>query len=171
MNKAWVFGALVLLVAGTFGMRMGQRGALPVGEGARGTELGALEAAVAHRPDDAEAVQRLMRAYMERGEPGSVLAVAQRSPVAAMATPASADLVARAHLGAGHATEALAVTTKVIAQCDVGACEGSLVARAMRRERLLETMVAMGIEDADKHPEAVEVAYQRSVRNVRFSAN
>ncbi len=170
-NKASILGALVLLLAGAFGMSMERRGALPVGEVVVGTELEALETAVARRPDAPEPVERLMRAYVERGEPGSALAVAERSPVAAMATPGSADLVARALLGAGRASQALAVTEKVLERCDAGVCAGGLVARAMRRERLLEAMLSMGIEDADRHPEAAEIAYRRSSRDVRFSAN
>jgi hypothetical protein len=129
-----------------------------------------LERAVAKHPSDGNAVRFLVQAYLDRDMPGLAVAVLQRSP-AAVRTPVEADLAARAYLGAGHATEALALSRQVLTTCDEGGCEATLVAHAARRAALLESMVEMGIEDADKDPEGASLAYRRSTRRVTIAMN
>ena len=117
-------------------------------------------------------VRALVQAYLDRDMPGLAVAVLSRSP-AAVTSPASSDLAARAYLGAGRATEALAMTKHVLSQCDASSlgCEATLVARAARRASVLESMVEMGIEDAEKDPVGADLAMRRASRQVRIAMN
>lgn len=170
MARQWINAGVVLGVTALVALSSSQRTPTLVSEARAGDPVAELERTVAHAPADGEAVRSLIKVYLERDAPGLAVTVASRSPGAAMATPASADLTARAYLGAGRATESLGVTRQVLARCEAQEpCEASLVARATRREQLLEAMVELGVEDADKNPEVVQLAYRKTARNVRVA--
>lgn len=136
-----------------------------------GSNLSALEDRLAQQPGDASTAEALLRAYVERNEPGMAVAVLQRSPGLSTSSPASADLAATALLAAGRGSEALAMTRQTISLCESQTCDASMMARSLRREGLLEAMLGMGIEDVDKDPEAASVAYRRLLRPVRVAMN
>jgi hypothetical protein len=167
MARHWLNAAVLLGLCG-FGVALAaHRSPAPVS--APSDEIARLEQAFALDSGDAGAAQSLMRAYLERDTPGLAVSVVQRAPAAALATPASTDLASRALLGAGRATESLAVTRQIVNRCEAEGCDASLIARAARREQILTAMVEMGIEDADRDPAAVELALRRSTRQVRLA--
>jgi hypothetical protein len=130
----------------------------------------ALEERAARDPGDAPAAQALARSYLDRGDPGLAVAVLERSP-SAIDSASSADFAAVAYLNAGLGTASLSMTRKALDLCERQTCEASLIARAARREELLQAVLEMGVEDVTRHPEALELAYRRTVRQVRVAMN
>ena len=130
MARQWLNAAVLVGVCGLAAVFSAHRSASPVA--GPSAAVARLEQTVARDPGDAAAVAALMRSYLENGSPGLAVTVAQRAPAAALASPASSDLAARALVAAGHATEALAVTRQIVARCEDHACDASLVARASR---------------------------------------
>ena len=63
------------------------------------------------------------------------------------------------------------MTRRALSLCAEQGCDASLVARSVRRENLLEAVIEMGIEDVTSNPEAAELAYRRTVRQVRVAMN
>ena len=169
MARQWLNAAVLVGVCGLAAVFSAHRSASAVN--GPSIDVASLESAVARDATDAKAVAALMRTYLEHDAPGLAVAVLQRSPDAALATPASSDLAARALLGAGRASESLSVTRQIVARCDRQPCDASLIARSARREQVLTAIVEMGIEDADSNPAAVELALRRSVRQVRLALN
>lgn len=167
MARHWLNAAVLLGLCGFGAALSAHRSPGPVT--APSGDVARLEESFARDPGDASAAQALMRAYLENDAPGLAVSVVQRAPGAAFATPTSTDLASRALLGAGRATESLAVTRQVVSRCDGEPCDANLVARAARREQILTAMVEMGIEDADRDPAAVELALRRSTRQVRLA--
>lgn len=169
MAKHWINAAVLIGVAGLLAAGSARRGPSLVSAPADG--VAQLEQTVARHPGDEHAVRSLMKVYLDRNEPGLAVAVAQRAPAAVVASATSTDLAARAYLGAGRASESLTLTRRALAQCAAESCDATMMARASRREQLLEAMQELGIEDADKNPEAVELAYRKSARTVRVALN
>jgi len=134
-------------------------------------EMAALENRVSVNPDDQVAVLTLARGFLNRGSPGLALAVLERSPSVAQGSAAGADVTATALMNAGKNRQALAMTRQALALCEAGSCEANVAARAARREELLEAVLAVGIEDMDSDPEAVERAYHRALRRVQLAMN
>lgn len=134
-------------------------------------ELAALEDAAARAPGDTEAVRALVRGYIERDEPGLAVAALQRSPAAAVESPAATDLAAIAYLNAGLGTAALSMSRRTLLLCEKQGCEQALRTRASRRVSLIETVLEMGVEDVYANPDAFELAYRRTVRHVRVAVN
>ena len=167
INAAVLLGVTSLLAA--FATHRTPELVVPKGA-APGDATAELERAVAKHPGDGNSVRFLVQSYLDHDMPGLAVAVLQRSP-GAVRTPAEQDLAARAFLGAGHATEALLLSRQVLTACDEGGCDATTVARAARRTAVLESMVEMGIEDADKDPEGASLAYRRSTRRVTIAMN
>ena len=113
----------------------------------------------------------LVAAYLADGRAGHAVAVLDRSPLAASEAPALADLASQAYLTTGRASRSLAYARRTLDLCKDKPCETSLVARVTRREELLGALVEMGVEDPLAHPEAVELASRRVVRQVRIAMN
>ncbi len=166
-KKLLLNSLLVLSVLGIGLATTGRRGIEKVG--AQRGEAAALERRSAADPSDSLAALRLMRHYVEQGEPGRALAVADRSP-AVRTSPAGRDVVARALFASGRASEALTMTRLALQACDYTPCDAGLVARATRREQLLTGLVEVGIEDAEKAPELAALTYRRTLRTVRVAS-
>ncbi|MCC6646812.1 MAG: hypothetical protein IT374_14710 [Polyangiaceae bacterium] len=166
MKRLILNSLLVLSVLGVGLATTGRRGVERVGP--QRADTAALERRSASDPGDTVAALRLMRHYVEQGEPGSALAVAARSP-AVDASPAGRDLVARALFTGGHASEALTMTRRALQACEFSPCDAGLVARATRREELLTGLVEVGVEDAEKAPELAALTYRRTLRTVRVA--
>jgi hypothetical protein len=86
---------------------------------------------------------------------------------------ALADLASQAYVTTGRASHALVLARRTLDLCSNSdrPCEMGLVSRAARREELLSALVEMGVEDPLMHPEAVELAERRVVRQVRIAMN
>jgi hypothetical protein len=137
---------------------------------------------VAHReeqaaanPADAVSVKELAQAYLDARSPGMAVATIERAPEAVRKEPSVEHLYARALLENGHSADALAAERRVLNYCadpslEVSACSTYLIASATRRADILEQLVALGVEDANAHPEASSLAYHNATRQVSFSS-
>jgi len=134
-----------------------------------------LEEQAAASPSDPARVRALVQAYLDARAPGMALAAVERAPEAVRADPSVEHLYARALLDQGRSADALAAEKRVLARCadpssEVPACSSYLIASATRRAEILEQLVALGVEDANAHPEASSLAYHNATRSVSFSA-
>ena len=170
MKKLILNAFLIFSVLGVGLAATGRRGVSKVSGAQRGGDLALLERQSAMNPGDASAAVQLMRHYVEQGEAGMALSVADRTPSAAD-RPAGRDLVARALFSSGRASDALTMTRRVIQECEHSPCDATLLARATRREELLTELVDVGVEDADKAPELVQMTYRRTTRTIRVAAS
>lgn len=131
---------------------------------AKQAELAELERAAAADPDR---VPELVAAYLEAQAPGMAAAAVDR----ALAQGETAELLhlsARVRFHMGKASEALAHERRAEATC---ARQTSPVCGAVEgRRRVLEELVAAGIEDPIANAEASALAYQRANRGARYSA-
>jgi len=133
-------------------------------------DLDALEAEVAASPE-LDGVSRLAAAYLDRNQPGLAIAAIERAPAAAQDAPALSLLRSRALFGMAQPVEALAVLDAGRERCRVGEqCPDWLVARLHRNHAFVEAVVAAGIEDPARDPEATMQAYRSSTREVRLVA-
>jgi len=71
-----------------------------------------------------------------------------------------------AHLGLSVRSDARFVPNAA-ALDHADACDAVLLASAMRRTDILRELVALGVEDAQAHPEMSLVAYQNATREAR----
>jgi hypothetical protein len=135
--------------------------------------LDALEGDAAQHRDDPREVASLAQAYLDARAPGLALRVVESAPVAVRTAPAVAHLHAVALFDMGRAHEAQLAEREVLARCapmpGVDACDARLVASASRRLDYLEEMIALGVEDPAAHPEASQVAYRSSTREIRLA--
>lgn len=168
MKKLILNALLVVSVVGVGLATTGRRGVSKVGA-QKHEAVASLEHRSAANPGDATAALQLMRHYVEHGESGMALSVADRTPDV-LATPPGKDLVARALFTGGRASEALTMTRLALQACEHSPCDAGLVARATRREELLTGLVEVGVEDADKAPELTELTYRRTLRTVRVAS-
>jgi len=173
MARGWLNAAVLLGLAALITVSASRRTPSLVIEkrGQALDEMTALENRVSINPDDQAAVLALARGFLNRGSPGLALAVLERSPSVAQGSATGADVAATALMNAGKNRQALAMTRQALALCEAGSCEASVAARAARREELLEAVLAVGIEDMDSDPEAVERAYHRALRRVQLAMN
>jgi len=135
-----------------------------------------LEEQVAQSPADTAKVLELAQAYLDARAPGMALAAIERSPQAVKTDPKVEHLYARALLDQGRSADALAAERRVLATCNdpyliESPCSSYLIASATRRAEILEQLVALGVEDANAHPEASSLAYHNATRSVSFSAS
>jgi hypothetical protein len=119
----------------------------------------------------AGAVAALAGAYLDRNQPGLATAVLEKAPREVRDRPEIAHLYARALFHRGQAREALAVAREASDACaETAACAPWLLAKTMRQAAFLEQVVAAGIDDPQKNPDAIRIAYDRSTHAVRLVA-
>jgi hypothetical protein len=137
----------------------------------------ALEAEVTAHPRDPEAYRALGQAYLDARQPGLAIVLAQSARPEVRDDVRVQHVVARALVDAGRNDEALAVEKRVVAACSPLAdgqpaargCDAVLLASALRRTEILGELVALGVEDAQAHPEASLVAYRNATREARVA--
>jgi hypothetical protein len=134
-------------------------------------DIAALEQRAALAPSGASVVD-LASAYLDRGQPGLAFAVLDRAPEAVRAEPDAGHLAARALVALGHSEQALDEARRASAACGDPArpCPPWLAAKAARHLAFLEELVAAGVEDPARAPEATRAAFERSNRAVRLVA-
>lgn len=172
MSKNWLNGAMLMAIAAFSALHATQRTPTRVlASNGHDDELAKLEAAVALSPGNPNVVQPLVQAYLDQSQPGMAVAVLERAPRAAYATPELGELASAAYLSVGRSEDALAVTRNLINTCsnESAHCNATFMVRNIRRERLLTAIVDMGIKDPMQNPEAVTMAYQQTVRQVRVA--
>ncbi len=135
--------------------------------------LDSLESDAAQHRDDPREVASLAQAYLDARAPGLALRVVESAPVSVRTSPYVAHLHAVALFDMGRAHEAQLAEREVLARCapmpGVDACDARLVASASRRLDYLDQMIALGVEDPAAHPEASQVAYRSSTREIRMA--
>ena len=171
MSKHWMNGLMLLGIAGFAAANASQRTPERVISPSKNAGMVTLEQAAALNPGDPQAVRPLVQSYLDQDAPGLAVAVLERAPRAAFASPSLGEIAASAYLSVGRSEDALVLTRHLLAQCDrdTAPCEASFVLRNARREQVLTAIVDMGIKDPMQNPEAVALAYQRTVRQVRVA--
>lgn len=133
--------------------------------------LRVLEAAAAAHPENAELTHRLATTYLEARASGLAVRAIESAPVEVRTRPEVAHLFARALIEQGRAHEALAVERAVHREClNFDHCSPWLFASVTRRVDILKELVELGVEDAEREPEASLLAYQHATRQVGFIA-
>jgi hypothetical protein len=162
--RAWNVGVLGAAVA-TW-LACGTERERPVVEQANADAVHALEANVAAHPADAKSSIALAQAYLDSKNPGLAVSVLESAPVAVRADLRVEHAYARALVAQGRNQEALVAERQVLAACARGAepCDGFLLVSAQRRADILEELVKLGVEDAQAHPEASQIAYYNATR-------
>jgi hypothetical protein len=134
----------------------------------------ALEAKAASGPGDAEAARALAQAYVDARQPGLAVALVGVAPLAVREDLRVRHVYARALMDQGRSEEALAAEAGVLAACrplvegrSIAGCDALLLASALRRTDVLRALVALGVEDAQAHPEETLLAYQNATREAR----
>jgi len=133
-----------------------------------------LEVKVAMGPGDVAARRDLAQAYLDAHAPGLAVSVVAASPADVRETPAIQHVYARALVDEGRSGDALAAERKVVAACTPASdgtapCDAWVLASATRRVEILQELVALGVEDAQAHPEASAIAYQNATREARLA--
>lgn len=151
-----------------------------VGDTTHTGRVALLEEQVAASPADAKRVRELAQGYLDARAPGMALTTIERAPKAVRSDPTVEHLYARALLDQGRSADALAAERRVLSICndipapepavDPPICSSYLIASATRRAEILEQLVAIGVEDANAHPEASSLAYHNATRQVSFSS-
>jgi hypothetical protein len=134
-----------------------------------------LELTAAMQPDSVEATRVLAQAYLDARQPGLAIVLVEGSKRTVHDDVRIQHVYARALVDGGRNEEALAIETGVVAACHSVAdgasapagCDAVLLASAMRRTDILHELVALGVEDAQAHPEMSLVAYQNATREAR----
>ncbi len=134
-----------------------------------------LELTAAMQPDNVEATRVLAQAYLDARQPGLAIVLVEGSKRTVHDDVRIQHVYARALVDGGRNEEALAIETGVVAACHSVAdgasapagCDAVLLASAMRRTDILRELVALGVEDAQAHPEMSLVAYQNATREAR----
>ncbi len=170
-------GAAVVVAVGTLCIMSGTAREHPVLGGDAPESIGALEARVAARPNDAQETRTLAQQYLDARQPGLAIVLIEGAPAAVRNDVRVRHAFARALIDAGHNGEALDVEDLVVGTCrplddetasHVG-CDAVLLASAMRRVDILRELLALGVEDARAQPEASIVAYQNATRGARVA--
>ncbi len=152
-----------IMLVGAFGLWLSSgvhRQAPLVGHRALNNHVASLEQQVARDLDNPEKLYDLCDAYLSREAPGFALSAILRAPQEVRSNPAIHHLWARALLHEGKASEALAKQRVVLERCQHAQCSPTLLAGAMRREAFLSAMVAHGVEDYRRDPDATIRAYR-----------
>ncbi len=172
--KSWNL-AIVVVLAGLWLAGSTERGK-PVVSDAHIGRINVVEARAAATPSDPESIRALAQAYLDARAPGMAISSIEHAPFAVRSDPTVDHLYARALLDQGRAVDALAAERRVLKACaaispepEVAACSDYLVASATRRADIVEQLVALGVEDANAHPEVSNVAYHNATRQVGLS--
>lgn len=137
-----------------------------------------LEADVATHPSDAARRRALAQSYLDARAPGLALRAIESAPAEVRAQPELEHVYARALFEQGRSADALAVERRVVRACSdlkvgrartSGACDPWLAASAARRVAIFHELVALGVEDAQAHPEASAIAYHNATREARLA--
>jgi hypothetical protein len=134
-----------------------------------------LEASAAAHPDSIESTRALAQAYLDARQPGLAIVLVEGGRRTVHDDVRIRHVYARALVDEGRDEEALAVETGVVAACRpvadgapfIAGCDPVLLASAIRRTDILSELVALGVEDAQAHPEMSLVAYQNATREAR----
>jgi hypothetical protein len=179
--KAW--NGVVLAAVASMWLASGTQREKPILTEEQAVRVRALESQVADSPSDAAAVRSLAQAYLDAGAPGLALVTIESSPTTVRREPVVEHLYARALLDQGRAVDALAAEQRVLDRCapgidgafptpqagSPGSCDTWLLASATRRADILRQLVDLGVEDANAHPEASQVAYHNATREARLA--
>jgi hypothetical protein len=141
-----------------------------------------LESDVAAHPENARARRDLAQAYLDARSPGLALTLIESSPKSVRHAAIVDHVYARALIDEGRSADALAAEERVLAVCDTDQeqadeesvptqrdCQTWLLVSATRRADILKQLVALGVEDAQAHPEASAVAYANATREARLA--
>jgi hypothetical protein len=136
-----------------------------------GPELQALEVVVSRSPDDADALEALVDAYLERSAPGLAQAALYRAPAALRSSARVADLEARSLSGLGLEEQALASQERALLACapPSASCSNRMLVHAERRVRWLRELVRLKVDDRLPGSAAASIAYRLAVREVRLA--
>jgi hypothetical protein len=169
------YGVAVLAASATLWLMSGTQKEKPLLAATEPDAVRVLEAdAVAH-PGDPGANRALAQAYLDARQPGLALVLVESSAPSVRDDVRVRHVYARALVDEGRNDEALTVERGVLAACQPVAsgapaapgCDSFLLASAMRRTEILGELVAMGVQDAQAHPEMSLVAYQNATREAR----
>jgi hypothetical protein len=138
-----------------------------------------LEADVSAHPEDAHARRDLAQAYLDARSPGLAIRAVESSPEKIRHAAILDHVYARALIDEGRSADALAAEQRVLDVCDSEDeatarndqrdCQTWLLVSATRRADILKELVALGVEDAQAHPEASAVAYANATREARLA--
>jgi hypothetical protein len=172
-------GVAVLAAAASLWLMSGTQKEKPLLAATEPEAVRALEAAAVAHPADPEANRALAQAYLDARQPGLAIVLVESSAPSVHHDVRVRHVYARALVDAGRNDEALAVEKGVLTTCEAQfeggfeggsaplGCDTLLLASAMRRTAILGQLVALGVEDAQAHPEASLVAYQNATREAR----
>jgi hypothetical protein len=136
-----------------------------------------LESDVASHPEDAHARRDLAQAYLDARSPGLAVRLVESSPAPVRHVAILDHVYARALIDEGRSGDALAAEERVLDVCSAEEsasanthdCQTWLLVSATRRADILKELVALGVEDAQAHPEASAVAYANATREARLA--
>jgi hypothetical protein len=177
MNKMGLraYGVAIVAAVATLWVMSGTQHEKPLLAATEPEAVRALEVEAVAHPGDAEANRALAQAYLDVRQPGLAIVLVESAAPTVRDDVRVRHVYARALVDAGRNDEALTVEKGVLAACQpvvqgtaapVG-CDAVLLASAMRRTEILGELVALGVEDAQAHPEASLVAYQNATREAR----
>ncbi len=168
--KGW--NVAVLLAIGAIWFAGTTQREKPVVGDTHANKVAGLEEAAAAQPADAAKLRELAQGYLDARQPGMAIGVIERAPLAIRSEPTVDHLYARALLEQGRSADALAAEKRVLEKCadpDAPVCSTWLIASATRRAEIIEQLVQLGVEDANAHPEASNLAYHNATRQVGIS--
>ena len=169
------YGVAVLVAAAGLWAMSGTQREKPVLAATAPDAVRGLEFNAAVQPESVEATRALAQAYLDARQPGLAIVLVEGSKRTVHDDVRIQHVYARALVDGGRDEEALAVETGVVTACHPVAegapapagCDAVLLASAMRRTDILRELVALGVEDAQAHPEMSLVAYQNATREAR----
>jgi hypothetical protein len=169
------YGVAVLTAAGALWAMSGTQKERPVLAATEPNTLRALEVGAAAHPTRVESTRALAQAYLDARQPGLAVVLVEGAAPTVKDDVRVQHVYARALVDEGRDEEALAVEGRVVSRCrpladDAPApagCDAVLLASATRRSDILRELVALGVEDAQAHPEMSLVAYQNATREAR----
>lgn len=170
------YGVAVLAAAGVLWAMSGTQREKPVlAATAAPGAVEVLETNAASDPADVEATRALAQAYLDARQPGLALVLVEGARPEVRDDVRVQHVYARALVDEGRNGDALAAEQRVVAACRPVAdgasgargCDAFLFASAVRRAEILHELVALGVQDAQAHPEMTYVAYQNATREAR----
>jgi len=170
------YAAAVVGAAGALWLMSGTAREHPLLGSEAPQSIGALEARVASRPNDARETQALAQQYLDARQPGLAIVLVEGAPESVRDDVRVQHVLARALIDAGRNGGALAVETQVLEACGAvvdgqwpPGCDAVLLASAMRRTDILRELLARGVEDARAHPETSLASYLIATRQARVA--
>jgi len=169
------YGVGVLTAAAALWAMSGIQHEKPVLASTQPEAVRVLEASAAAHPESVESARALAQAYLDARQPGLAMVLVEGGARTVRDDVRIRHVYARALVDEGRNEEALAVETGVVAACRpvaegapfAAGCDPVLLASAIRRTDILSELVALGVEDAQAHPEMSLVAYQNATREAR----